>query len=112
MALGHGKQKVIGSTIAELGNRNRPIDMLIYSKQDKDYLLITNSSRGVMKLAMASVPDLESLTDRVADTAGLDIEQIEDLKGTLQVEAWGDSQAVTLKKAGNGAIDLTTIALP
>ncbi len=50
------KQKVIGATIAELGNRNRPLDMLIYEKDGQDFLLITNSSRGVMKLALAPMP--------------------------------------------------------
>ncbi len=41
---------VKGTTIAELGNRNRPLDMIVYQKDGKDYLLMTNSSRGVMKI--------------------------------------------------------------
>ncbi len=43
--------KVMGTTIAELGNRNRPTDMIVYKKDGKDYLLIANTSRGVMKVA-------------------------------------------------------------
>ena len=39
-----------GTTIAELGNRNRPLDMIVYQKDGKDYLFMTNSSRGVMKI--------------------------------------------------------------
>jgi len=42
--------KVKGKTVAELGNRNRPIDMIVYQKGGKDYLLLANSSRGVMKI--------------------------------------------------------------
>ena len=41
---------VKGTTIAELGNRNRPLDMIVYQKDGKDYLLMTNNSRGVMKI--------------------------------------------------------------
>ncbi len=33
---------VKGTTIAELGNRNRPLDMIVYQKDGKDYLLMTN----------------------------------------------------------------------
>src|SRR5262249_35102211 len=32
--------KVKGTTIAELGNRNRPLDMFVYNKDGKDYILM------------------------------------------------------------------------
>lgn len=105
-------EKLVGSTIAELGNRNRPLDMLVYTKDEQDYLLITNSSRGVMKLAMAPMDDQEALTDRVPGTAGAEIERIESLDGTLQIEPWGDDQAVALRETEAGTIDLMTVPLP
>ena len=40
--------KVKGTTIAELGNQNRPLDMIVYNKGGKDYVLMANSARGVM----------------------------------------------------------------
>ena len=43
-------KKIKGITIAELGNRNRPLDMIVYNKGGKDYILLANSSRGVMKI--------------------------------------------------------------
>ncbi len=106
------EQKFVGDTIAELGNRNRPIDMLIYTKEEQDYLLITNSSRGVMKLAMAAMPDQEGLTERVGDTAGADIEQVDAFKGAVQVEPWGADEAIVLLKNDEGRYDLTTLTLP
>ena len=36
--------KVVGTTIAELGNRNRPIDMVVYNKGGQDYLLMSNTT--------------------------------------------------------------------
>ncbi len=106
------EKKIMGSTIAELGNRNRPIDMLIYTKENKEYLLITNSSRGVMKLAMASMSELGGLTDQVRGTAGIDIETIDAFEGTLQIEPWGKNKAVALRTNAEGMIDLTTVMLP
>ena len=44
-------KKVRGTTIAELGNRNRPLDMIVYEKEGKSYVLMANSARGVMKVS-------------------------------------------------------------
>ena len=45
--------KVMGTTIAELGNRNRPLDMVLYKKNGQEFLLMANNSRGVMKIPTA-----------------------------------------------------------
>ena len=50
-----------GTTIAEFGAGNRPIDMVLYKKNGKDFLLMSNTNRGVMK-----IPD-RRLRDRRAD---------------------------------------------
>ena len=42
--------QIKGTTIAELGNRNRPLDMISYAKDGKDFVLLANSSRGIMKV--------------------------------------------------------------
>ena len=43
--------KYRGQTIAELGAGNRPIDMIVYRKGGKDFILMANTRRGVMKIA-------------------------------------------------------------
>ena len=45
--------KFLGTTIAELGAGNRPIDMILYQKNGKEFLLMSNTSRGVMKIPTA-----------------------------------------------------------
>ena len=60
---------VKGTTIAELGNRNRPLDMIVYQKDGKDYLLMTNSSRGVMKIPTEGAGTAESITAPVRAAA-------------------------------------------
>ena len=49
--------KFRGTTIAELGAGNRPIDMVLYKKNGKEFLLMSNTSRGVMKIPTAGLRD-------------------------------------------------------
>ena len=72
---------VKGTTIAELGNRNRPLDMIVYQKDGKDYLLLANNSRGVMKIPTEGADATEAITARVAGTKGLGYETIQGMKG-------------------------------
>jgi hypothetical protein len=106
--------KVRGSTVAELGNRNRPLDMFVYEKDGKAYILMANSSRGVMKITTEPIEDIDSITQPVPDgrTAGLPYDTIEDLQGVMQLDRLDDSTAVVLVRAGDGAEHLRTIPLP
>ena len=104
-----------GTTIAELGNRNRPLDMIVYQKDGKDYLLMTNNSRGVMKIPTASAGSAESITEPVrgGGLKGLGYETIKDIKGAVQMDQLGEHHAVLLMQENpNGMIDLKTIELP
>lgn len=102
--------KVKGRTIAELGNRNRPLDMIVYSKGGKDYILMANSSRGVMKLPTANLDKYESIVAQT-EKQGVPYETIEMLKGVQQLDKYGDSSALVLQVDG-GSMDLRTVALP
>ena len=55
-------QTVKGVTVAELGNGNRPLDMIVYQKGGKDFLLMANSKRGVMKVSLDGVAKAEPIT--------------------------------------------------
>jgi hypothetical protein len=79
---------VKGTTIAELGNRNRPLDMVVYQKGGKDYLLLANSSRGVMKIPTEGADSAERITAPVPDgkTQGLGYEKVTALKGVVQLD--------------------------
>jgi len=105
-------QKLKGTTIAELGNRNNPLDMFVYKKDGKDYLLIANTSRGVMKVSTDAIGKIEGITDRIAGTAGLKYETIEALKGVEQLDRLNDNYAVALIVDDSGSANLTTIELP
>ena len=104
---------VRGTTIAELGNRNRPLDMIVYQKDGKDFLLMTNNSRGVMKISTDGAGSAESITEPVkgGGTKGLGYDKIETLKGVVQMDKLDDRHAVILVQDSNG-FGLDTIDLP
>jgi hypothetical protein len=105
-------QKVTGTTIAELGNRNRPLDMFVYEKEGKDFILMANSSRGVMKITTDNIGQAEAITTRVPDTAGLAYETIDALAGVTQLDKLNATTAVALLQAADGKQTLKTVALP
>lgn len=106
-------EKIQGKTVAELGNRNQPLDMIAYEKGGKQYLLLSNSARGVMKISTESIDKQPALTAAVKDgaKAGLPYETIESLKDVTQLDKIGTANALLLVKADGGS-KLEAIALP
>jgi hypothetical protein len=106
--------KIRGTTVAELGNRNRPLDMVVYEKDGSPFVLMANSARGVMKVSLANVAENPGLTEPVKNggTAGQPFETIMDLKGVEQLDRLGDDKAVILTKAEDGTLSLSTVTLP
>lgn len=104
--------KIRGKTIAELGNRNRPLDMIVYQKGGKDYLLLANSSRGIMKIDTDQIEKAESITTKVADKKGLPYQTIESWKGVDQLDRLDAQHALVLRRAEGSAINLESMELP
>ena len=105
-------EKVKGTTVAELGNRNVPLDMIVYKKDGKDYILMANSSRGLMKIQTEGIDKIEAITKRVPDKAGLKYETIQGVKGVEQMDRFDRDHALVLLKTGTGSYNLDTIELP
>lgn len=103
--------KVRGTTIAELGNRNRPLDIVSYEKDGKTYLLIANSARGVMKVTTETIADQKGITEKVADKAGLSYETIAKLEGVEHLDKLSPTQALLLVRTKD-AVGLESIQLP
>jgi hypothetical protein len=102
---------VKGTTIAELGNRNNPLDMVVYQKGGKDYLLLANSSRGVMKIDIAGADSAESITSPVRDKQGLPYETIDSMKQVVQLDRLDRGHALVLLDNA-GKLDLKTVEMP
>jgi hypothetical protein len=103
--------KVMGATIAELGNMNRPLDMIAYRKDGSDHILMANSNRGVMKLDANNLEQYHPITDKIAATHGVPYETIEGLQGVRRLDRLDEDSALAMVATGE-ALRLTTIALP
>lgn len=104
--------KVKGTTIAELGNGNQPLDMIVYAKGGKDYLLVANNKRGVMKIPTEGFGSAAAITaklDRIP--SGVPYTTIAELKDVLHLDKLDADRALLLVKNGDGA-DLKTVPLP
>jgi hypothetical protein len=102
--------KVRGVTIAELGNRNRPLDMIVYQKGGESFVLMANNARGVMKIPMNGMDEAEAITEPVDDKAGVGYETL-DLEGVVQLDRLNYEHAVMLVQ-NDGGMSLKTISLP
>jgi hypothetical protein len=104
--------KVKGTTVAELGNMNRPLDMIVYQKDGKDCLLMSNSARGLMKVDLSSVDKIDGITAHVKSVAGLPYETIEGLKGVKQLDRLDKDHALVLIAPDKTTLNLQAVPLP
>ena len=107
-------EKIKATTVAELGNRNQPLDMISYTKDGQDFLLLSNSARGVMKITTAGLKENEGLTEPVrgGGAAGQSYETVDSFKNVVQMEKLNDMSALLLVQDDAGNLSLKTVALP
>jgi hypothetical protein len=115
--------KVKGVTIADLGSGNQPLDMVPYKKDGHDFILIANSSLGLLKLKADNLETYKPIdSPTVTDVAGVPYDKLATYKNVQQLARLDDSDAVILTgKPGSGPafapgavgpFNLQTIALP
>jgi hypothetical protein len=103
--------KVRGTTIAELGAGNRPIDMVLYAKDGSEYLLMSNTNRGVMKIPTKDFATQAGIMERVGGTAGVSYETIQSMTGIQQLDLLDATHSIVIAKSPTG-VSLQTVALP
>jgi hypothetical protein len=107
-----GSDQVRGTTVAELGNRNRPLDMIVYQEDGKDYLLLSNTARGVMKISTDDIERSEGITDRISGIAGQSYKTIESLQGVEQMDRLNEAHILVMARNDEGSLDVHTVDLP
>ena len=92
-------EAIKGTTVAELGNRNRPLDMVVYEKAGSRWILMANTARGVMKISTDNLDRAEGITERIGGggTAGQEYDTITALEGTSQLDKLNDTHAVVIQ---------------
>lgn len=117
-------KKLRGTTVAELGNHNQPMDMVVYSRDGKNFLLIANSDRGVMKVSTDNIGRKEGITEPVrgGGTKGQSYVTVKEWSGITQLDKLNDTHAVVIRLKNapdslrgadrSAAADLMTVELP
>lgn len=105
-----GAGKAVGRTVAELGAVNQPLDMVSFIQDGEEYLLVANSSHGLIKIACRDIDGQAPLTEPKKPvgvprhTKDLDgIRRLANLNGgyvlALQADGAGGQHLLSLKTA-------------
>src|SRR5580698_4853953 len=93
--------QVKGVTIADLGSGNQPLDMIPYKKDGHDYILVANSSLGVMKVSadkLESYPAIDSPTvpNPPTNIFGTPYDTLSNLQGVQHIARLDDGNVVIM----------------
>ena len=88
--------------------------MVVYEKNGKDYLLMSNTSRGVMKIPTENFGNQAGLTAPVSggNKAGIGYETIAQMTGVEQLDLLDDQQVMVIARNDAGQASLKAVALP
>lgn len=103
---------VRGRTIGEFGNGNRPLDMVVYRKDGRDFVLMANNRRGVMKIPTAPFADAAAIATPIRTTGGVPFETVASLTGIEQLDGLDATRALVLARSATRGLDLRAVALP
>ncbi len=106
--------KVRGTTVAELGNRNRPLDIITYEKGGETFLLMANSARGVMKIPTKDLGAATPITSPVkgGGPSGIKYQTIDSLKNVMQLDKLNNTMALLLVQNEDKSLELRSVPLP
>jgi len=112
--------QVKGVTISDLGAGNQPLDMVPYKKDGHEFILIANSSFGVVKLHADNLGQYKPIdSPTVVDVAGAPYDRITALTNVRHLAQFDAGNALILTAAGGGGfgpavgpMSLRTVALP
>jgi hypothetical protein len=111
-----GTGVVRGKTIAELGGGNRPFDMVSYKspRDGKNYVMIANSHRTLMRLdldAIATAPAMTTPVKQAYQPAGLQYLPVSSY-GVLELGNYNSRNLIVLQRnPADGSLELETIGL-
>ena len=101
-----------GKTVAELGNRNSPLDIVHVTLDGKEYILMANTHRALMKISVEEVANFESsLTEPVegnSETAGVNYLSLPYVN-VQQLDKLTENTIVIIQRTASGELNLSTV---
>jgi hypothetical protein len=85
--------------------------MISYSKAGQNFILMSNTNRGVMKFSADGLEKFDAITARIPDKAGVPYETVASLTNVVQLDKFDAQRAVVVTRTGTN-LDLKTVALP
>ncbi|MES2794887.1 MAG: hypothetical protein V4683_02920 [Bacteroidota bacterium] len=99
---------VMGRTIAEMGNRNTPSDMIWLKEGSQTFLVMANDNRPAVKVSYDDITKFQgTLTEKISETGGTNFTKLPYEK-IMQLAKLDENKAVMIQKKSNGDIDLWT----
>jgi hypothetical protein len=86
--------------------------MIVYRKDGKDFLLLANSSRGVMKISTDKLESAEKIEAPVGGTKGQTYETIASWTGVDQLAKLDDQHALVVRRGDGKSLNLESLPLP
>jgi hypothetical protein len=99
--------KAVGRTVAELGAVNQPLDMVSFTRDGQEYLLVANSAHGLVKIACRDIDGQSPLTEP-KQPVGVPRETKE-LQGIRRLASLGDSHVLVLQTDDAGRQHLRSV---
>lgn len=100
-----------GRTVAELGGGNRPIDMIRYENKGKEWILVANNNRTLMRLdpqEIARAPEMTTPVKQAFQPAGVGYLPVAST-GVMQIEDFSPEHiAVMHRDTESGAVNVVT----
>jgi hypothetical protein len=93
-----------GRTVAELGARNTPLDMLSYERGGEEFLLVSNTTHPLLKIPAKSVPGQAALTTPT-EPVGVPREALPH-KRVSRMANLGDDYVLMLQEDDGGSLAL------
>ena len=112
----NGSGVVRGKTVAELGGGNRPFDMVTYRspRDGKQYLMIANSHRTLMRFGLgeiAAAPGMTTAVTQAYQPGGVPYLPVASY-GVLELDNYNSRNLVVLERSAvDGSLDLDTVDL-
>ena len=105
--LKNGKH-VRGKTVAELGMGNMPLDMVVYNKDGKDYILMANTTRNAMKIAIDDIANTKTgITTRTKVRYGAEgVKYVSFPLRPQQLAKFDDKSILLVTRLPNGSLQM------
>jgi hypothetical protein len=104
--LAHGA-KAVGRTVAELGAVNQPLDMVSFTQDGEEYVLVANTAHGLVKIACRDIDGQAPLTEP-AEPVGVPRET-KDLQGIRRLADMDGGHVLVLQADDAGRQHLRSL---